>query len=80
VRDQSTGTESLNLLADSQPDLVKFGMDLVRNIGQRRSAQSIVRGVSAVSFVWPSGTCGARTVTQADGCPDDPIGGMKPVI
>ena len=127
IDDFGAGFAGLNLLADFQPDIVKLDMDLVRDIDQRRSAQSIVRGVSRIceelgiaiiaegietmdeyhclhsfgiqlmqgylfakpqfgacvsaeSFVWPSGTYGAKTETQADGCPDDPFGGMKPVI
>jgi len=45
IDDFGAGFAGLNLLADFQPDIVKLDMDLVRNIDQRRAAQSIVKSV-----------------------------------
>lgn len=36
--------------------------------------------VSPESMVWPAGTYGSTTDTQADGCPDDPFCGVRAII
>ena len=44
------GYAGLNLLADFQPDIIKFDMALVRGIDTSRSRQAITRGVLRICF------------------------------
>jgi EAL domain-containing protein (putative c-di-GMP-specific phosphodiesterase class I) len=48
IDDFGAGYAGLNLLAEYQPDIVKIDMELVRNIDQSKSRQTIVSGIMAI--------------------------------